>query len=114
MFSKFINNCINKNVDQYFDDDKNEDQVSALIKATNKLISSKALIKDPNKTNTESSNKIQNFDDLICDITSILMRILLRKEKISKNIIIVKEFIIKNVEITNNLIATIFKEIKIG
>ena len=112
VFSKFINNCINKNVDQYFDDDKNEDQVSALIKATNKLISSKALIKDPNKNNKERSNKSQIFDDLICDITSILMRILLRKEKISKNIIIVKEFIIKNVEITNNLIATIFKEIK--
>ena len=112
VFSKFINKCINKNVDIYFTDDKNEDQISALIKVTNKLISSKALIKSSNQNNKENSNKSQIFDELICDITSILMRILLSKEKISKNITIVKEFIIKNVEITNNLIPTIFKELK--
>ena len=110
VFSKFINTCIYKNVELYFNDDKNDGQILALIKVANKLISSKVLIK--NEHNKENLNKSQTFDELISGVTSILMRILLTKEKLYNNTKIIKEFIIRNVEITNNLIDNIFREIR--
>ena len=109
-FYKFINNCIKKNIHLYFNDDKNDEQISLFIKIINNLISSKAEIK--NKTNEEDLKKVTILDELINESTSILMRILLSKEKLSKNCNIIKDFIIKNLVITDNLIYNIFKEIR--
>ena len=111
IFYKFINNCINKDINLFFNDDQNDEQISSFIKIVNKLISSKLEIK--NKNNEEDIKKISLLDGLINDITSILMRILLSKENLSKKSSIIKDFIIKNLETENNIIDNIFKEMKI-
>ena len=110
LFYRFINKYINKDLEFYFNKDQLNAQTSALIKVVNNLIQSKLKIL---QNKNENSNKCKLFDGLINDITGILMRILLTKEHLTDyNIKIIKNFIIKNLEITNGLISFIIKEIK--
>ena len=113
IISKFINNCINNNVDKYFSDDDNENQISALITITNRLISKKIKINQESKDDKGAINKIQNFDNLIDGIISFLFKILFTKEKILDYAKIIKNFIVKNIEISNDLLKSIFKELRI-
>ena len=112
IFFKFINKYLNKNFDIFFSDDKNSDQISTLIKIVNKLIPKRVVINKDNKTEKNTLNKCKIFDELINGIISILMRIILLKENFSNSIKIVKNFIIKNLEITNGLIPNILKEMR--
>ena len=111
IFFKFINKYLNKNF-EIFSDDKNNDQISTLIKIVNKLIPKRVIINNDNKNLKSTLNKCKIFDELINGIISILMRIILLKENFSSNIQIVKNFIIKNLEITNGLVPNIIKEMR--
>ena len=112
IFYKFINTCISKDVFLYFNDDQNDEQILSLIKVVNKFISSRVLLKKSSENKKEDLNKAKIIEKLISEITSILMRILLTKEKLSNNIQIVMNFIIKNLEISDNLIHNVVNEIR--
>ena len=112
IFYKFINTCISKDVFLYFNDDQNDEQILSLIKVVNKFISSRVLLKKSSENKKEDLNKAKIIEKLISEITSILMRILFTKEKLSNNIQIVMNFIIKNLEISDNLIHNVVNEIR--
>ena len=112
IFYKFINKYISDNIDLYFHNDENDEQISVLIKNANKFILSKKNISKEMKENKNIISKLTHFDELISEITGLLMRILFSKEKLIVSNNIIKNFIIKNYEISDDLISTISKEIK--
>ena len=110
LFYRFINKYINKDLEDYLNNEHVSEQISVLIKVVNNLIQSKLKLYLDKK---ENSNKCKIFDELINDITGLLMRIILIKENLKNNVKIIKNFILKNLEIPNELIPLILKEIKI-
>ena len=109
LFYRFINKYISKDLELYLVKEQISGQISVLIKVVNNLIQSKLKL---NNDREKHSKKCKLIDELINDITEILIRIIITKENLKNNIQIIKNFIIKNLEIPNGLIPLIIKGIK--
>ena len=109
LFYRFINKYFSKDLELFLVKEEISGQISVLIKVVNNLIQSKLKL---NNDKDQNSKKCTLIDELINDITEILIRIIITQENLKNNIQIIKNFIIKNLEIPNGLIPLIIKGIK--
>ena len=107
-FYNFINELINNDLDLYFYDDKDERQLLQLIKYGYIMYSNIEKQKEINE------KEISNKHDLFNKLLSLLIKIIFSKQKIGKNKESIQSFreLLKRVELKNELILSITKEIK--
>ena len=105
-YYNLIKDLIGNNSDLHFTEEKNDEQINNLLSYANNY--------SMNLNNENSDQKETNENNLFNKLISILLKIIFTKKRINRNPKIVEEFkkIIKNTEITVDLIIVITDEIK--
>ena len=104
----FINELIDENLDFYFNDEKDNEQIIELIEYSDKIYKRNKIKQGKNE------KEIQNKSILFNKLISIIIRIIFSKQKIGNNKLLIQKFknMIEKIDITKELISSISSEIK--